>query len=103
MEQTETEKCLNNPKFRRLVRAKGRFSLLFTAFITFEYILYASAVAFAPAFMARSVEGGAMTYGILSAIGVIISGMICSGIYIWWANRHFDVLKEDLLRDMGHE
>lgn len=104
MKQSETEKCLAHPKFRQLVRARGRFSLLFSVVVTLGYAVYVFGIAFAPAVMSRTIEdGGSMTYGILGAILVIIAGMIFSGIYIWWANRHFDVLQQDLLKDLGYE
>jgi len=104
MQQTDTEKCLNHPGFKRLVRVRGRVSLWFSVMITFGYGLYVFGIAFFPGVMSRPVrDGGSMTYGILGAVAVIIAGMICSGIYIWWANRHFDVLRRDLLKDLGYE
>lgn len=104
MSQPETEKCLANPKFKQLVHARGRFSLMFTLIITAGYSIFVLGMSYAPGFMSRPLgEGGSMTYGILIGVLVIISGIVCSGIYTWWANRHFDVLKAELLKDLGDE
>jgi len=100
----QTERCFAHPKFKRLVRTRGRVSLLFSVVITLGYGLYVAGMAFAPAFMSRPLEdGGSITYGILSAIVVIVTGMISSGLYIWWMDRHFDVLKQELLKELGYE
>lgn len=104
MSQPETEKCLAHPKFKQLVRARGRFSLLFSLIITAGYGIYVLAMSFAPGFMSSPMqEGSSMTYGILIALLVIVCGMVCSGIYIWWANKKFDVLRRELLEDLGYE
>ena len=104
MSQVETEKCLNHPKFKQLVRARGRFGLLFSVFIFASYGIYVLGMSFAPGFMSRSLmEDGSMTYGILIAVLVIISGTVCSGFYTWWAARNFDILKAELLKELGHE
>lgn len=104
MSQSVTEKCLAHPKFKQLVRTRGRFSLLFSLIVTAGYGIYVLGMAFAPGFMSSSMEEGhSMTYGILIALLVIISGMVSSGIYIWWSSRKFDVLKAELLKDLGYE
>lgn len=104
MSQTETERCLNHPKFKQLTHSRGRFSLLFSLIITVAYSIFVLGMSFAPGFMSSPLkEGGSMTYGILIAVLVILTGMICSGIYTYWANKKFDVLKRELLKDLGHE
>lgn len=104
MSSPETEKCLAHPKFKQLTRARGRFSLMFSLIIMAVYSIYVLGMAFTPGFMSSPLqEGHSLTYGILIALLVIISGMVCSGIYIWWANKNFDVLKAELLKDLGHE
>lgn len=104
MSHSKTEECLAHPKFKQLVHARSRFNILFSLIITLGYAVYVLGMCFAPGFMSRPLtQDGTMTYGILIAILVIISGMVCSGIYTWWANRNFDVLKQELLKDLGYE
>ncbi len=104
MSQSETEKCLANPKFKQLTQSRGWFSLIFSLIITVGYSVFVLGMSYAAGFMSSPLtEGSSMTYGILIAVLVIIIGMVCSGIYTWWANRHFDVLKVELLKDLGHE
>lgn len=104
MSQSETEKCLAHPKFQQLVRARSRFSLLFSLIIAVGYAIYVLGMSFAPGFMSSPLSAGSsLTYGIVIAVLVIISGMVFSGIYTWWANKKFDRLNRELLKDLGHE
>ncbi len=103
MSPTETEKCLNHPKFKELIRARRRFGLVFSLIIAVGYAVYVLGMSFAPGFMSQSPGSGSMTYGIIIGVLVIISGMVCSGIYTWRANRYFDVLNGELRKELGHE
>ena len=104
MSPSETEKCLSHPKFKQLTHARGRFSYIFSLIITVGFGFYVWATAYAPEFMASPLQDGkSMTYGILAAVLMIVLGMVSSGIYTWWANRHFDVLRDELLKELGHE
>ncbi|MCK5424205.1 MAG: DUF485 domain-containing protein [Emcibacter sp.] len=104
MSQSVTEKCLAHPKFKQLIHDRSRFSWMFSLIIVVGYGFYVLGMAYAPGFMSSPLrEGSSMTYGILTALLVIISGMVCSGIYTWWSNRNFDELKAELLEDLGHE
>ncbi len=104
MSQLETEKCLNHPRFKQLTRARAWFSLSFSLVIAVIYGIYVLGMSYAPDLMARPViEGGAMTYGIFIAMLSIINGIICAGAYTWWANRKFDLLNQELLKELGHE
>jgi len=103
MSQSETGKCLNHPKFKQLTHARARFNLIFSLIITVSYGLYVLGMSYVPGFMAHPLrEGGNVTYGILIAILVILIGMVSAGIYTWWANRRFDALKSELLKDPGY-
>ncbi|WP_339862915.1 DUF485 domain-containing protein [Paremcibacter congregatus] len=103
MSQDPTARCLQHPKFKQLVHARGRFSLIFTLVILGGYSLYVLGMSFAPAFMAAPFrDGGHVTNGIVLAILVILNGMVCAGIYSWWANRRFDAIRKELREDLGH-
>lgn len=104
MSQPDTDKCLNHPKFKQLSRERNRFSFTLTLIIVIGFGIYVMGMSYAPEFMASPIEEGrSTTYGILIAILVILVGMVCSGFYTWWANRKFDVLKKELLKDLGYE
>lgn len=103
MSQDPTERCLQHPKFQQLVRARGRFSWIFTLIILLGYGIYVLGMSFTPGFMAAPIQdGGHVTYGILIAVLVIVNGMVCAGAYTWWANRRFDALRKELREDLGH-
>lgn len=66
--------------------------------IYFGYILL---IAFDRSFLARPIGGGTTTLGIPIGIGVIVSGILLTWIYVARANRRFDALTRELLRDAG--
>ncbi len=104
MSPSETEKCLSHPKFKQLTHTRGRFGVIFSLIIMVGFGFYVLATAYAPEFMANPLyEGESITYGILMAVFMILLGMVTSGIYTWWANRYFDVLRDELLKELGHE
>lgn len=104
MSKLDTDTFLNNPDFQRLVKLRGRVSQVFSLIIVIGYGIYILGTAFAPGFMSRPItEGGSLTYGIVIAILVILLGMVTSGIYTWWANTKFDVMKQELLKELGYE
>lgn len=100
----DAEKYLIHPKFKQLVTARHRVSLSLTLIIILGYGTYVLGMSFASDFMARPLQSNSsITYGLLIAVLVICNGMISSGLYIWWANRKFDTLKQEFLDDVGHE
>lgn len=104
MSKLDADTFLNNPDFQQLVKRRNLVSLAFSLIIVTGYGIYVLGMAFAPGFMSRPIaEGGSLTNGIVIAILVILLGMVTSGIYTWWANKKFDVMKKDLLRELGYE
>jgi uncharacterized membrane protein (DUF485 family) len=55
--------------------------------VYFGYILL---VAFAKAWLGRSLAGGATSIGIVVGFGVILLAIALTGFYVWRANREFD-------------
>ncbi len=65
--------------------------------VFFGYILL---IAFNKAFLARPiVDGGTTSIGIPLGIGVILVGIILTGIYVRRANREFDPIVDSLRED----
>ena len=104
MSKLDTDTFLNNPDFQRLVKRRNLVSLVFSVIIIIGYGIYMLGMAFAPGFMSRPISDiGSLTNGIVIAILVILLGMVTSGIYTWWANKKFDVMKKELLKELGYE
>jgi uncharacterized membrane protein (DUF485 family) len=89
----------SSPKYQQLVRERSRFAWTLTIAMLVIYFGYILLIAFDPEFLARPVAGGTMTIGIPMGLGVIIVGIILTGIYVRRANRHFDQLTRELVEE----
>lgn len=98
--KTWDNKILNDPTFRKLYRQKKTISFVLTLFIVGIYIVYILIDAFDREFLAYKASGG-ITLGIILGIGIIIIGWIATGIYVWWANKKYDLLLEKIKRMTG--
>lgn len=88
-----------SPKYQQLVRERSRFAWTLTVVMLVIYFGYILLIAFNREFLAQPVAGGTMTIGIPMGIGVIVVGIILTGIYVRRANRHFDQLTRDLVEE----
>lgn len=89
----------SSPKYQQLVRERSKFAWTLTIAMLVIYFGYILLIAFNPEFLAQPVAGGTMTIGIPVGIGVIIVGIVLTGIYVRRANRHFDQLTRDLVEE----
>jgi uncharacterized membrane protein (DUF485 family) len=90
-----------SPDYQRLVRERGRLSWLLTTIMLAVYFGYILLIAFSPQFLARPIGGGVTTVGIPIGIGVILIGIVLTGIYVHRANRRFDGLEHALRSEAG--
>jgi uncharacterized membrane protein (DUF485 family) len=80
------------PHYQQLLRERARFSWMLTLIMLIVFFGYILLIAFAPAVLARPIGGGTTTVGIPVGIGVILFGILLTGIYVHHANRRFDPL-----------
>lgn len=104
MSKSLTEACLAHPKFKQLVRYRGRLSFIFSLLIFVGYGIFVIGMAYFPSWMATPiVANSSITYGILIGLFMIIFGVLISWLYMILANRDFDVLKQQLLEEFDYE
>ena len=87
-----------SPKYQQLVRERSRFSWSLTAIMLAIYFGYIQLIAFAPDLLARRISG-TTTLGIPLGIGVIVSGVLLTAIYVRRANSHFDPMLREILEE----
>lgn len=79
-----------DPRYRALVARRARFTWVLTAVMLAIFFGYILLIAFDKALLARPIGDGATTLGIPIGIGVIVAGILLTGIYVRRANRDFD-------------
>ena len=80
-----------SPAFQELERTRGSLGLTLTIVMLAIYFGFVGLVAFAPALMGTPVLG-VMTLGFPLGLGVILSAILLTGLYVLRANSAFDTL-----------
>jgi uncharacterized membrane protein (DUF485 family) len=77
-------------QYQQLLRERARFSWILTVIMLIVFFGYILLIAFAPDLLARPIGNGTTTVGIPVGIGVILCGILLTGVYVRHANRRFD-------------
>lgn len=94
------EELLDAPEFHALTRSKNKVSLILTMAMLAVYFGFIFLIAFRRDLVGSFVTAN-MTWGIPMGLGVIASAWVLTGIYVFWANRKYDVMVENLRRKWG--
>lgn len=94
------ERIRANPKYLRLVQARGRFGWILTILMLIVYYGYIALIAFDKEFLAQPIGTGVTTLGIPIGVGVILFAIIITSIYVHRANTEFDALTEEILKEV---
>jgi len=88
-----------HPKYRELVRSRSRFGWALTAVMLAVYFAYVLLIAFDKELLRRPIGDGVTSVGIPLGFGIIILGVLLTGVYVWQANRRFDALLEAIVAE----
>ncbi|QCR34866.1 DUF485 domain-containing protein [Nissabacter sp. SGAir0207] len=88
-----------DPRFRELVRKRGRFAWLLSIITLVLYVSFILLIAFDPQWLGTPIgTDTVITRGIPVGIGLILISFILTGIYVFRANGEFDRLTQELVR-----
>ena len=90
---------LADPRYRKLVARRGRFTWALTLVMLAAYFGYILLIAFDKAVLARPIGGGVTSLGIPVGVGIILLAIVLTGLYVRRANRDYD----PLVRALGDE
>lgn len=91
MTEEHIARIANDPRYRRLIRARGRFGWLLAAIMLSAYFGFVLLIAFDKAFLARPVvAGGVTSLGIVIGFAIILLAIVLTGLYVARANRDYD-------------
>ena len=98
MSDPRLDRIRQDPRFKQLCQSRSRLAWALSAIVLAIYLAFILLVAFGGAFMsAPLVAGGVTTVGIVVGVGVILSAIVLTAIYVWKANTVFDDLTHQLL------
>lgn len=97
--ETALRQVAASQRYRQLIRERSRFSWMMTALMLVVFFGYILLIAFAPGMLARPIGEGATTLGIPLGIGVILFGIVLTGVYVHRANSRFDPLIRQIVEE----
>jgi len=86
------DEILADPRYQRLLKRRGRFTWTLSIIMLVAYFGYVALIAFDKAVLARPIGGGVTSLGIPIGVGIILLGILLTGIYVRRANKEFDPL-----------
>ena len=96
MDDAHLKRIEANPDFIELVRSRRTFGWTLTAIMLVIYYGYIALVAYDKPLIAQPLFG-AVTVGLVIGIGVIVSAVLLTGIYVLRANGKFDELSRRIV------
>ena len=96
MDDAHIKRIEANPDFIELVRSRRTFGWTLTSIMLVIYYGYIALVAYDKPLIAQPLFG-AVTVGLVIGIGVILSAVLLTGIYVLRANSKFDELSRRII------
>ncbi len=88
-----------NPKYQELKRKRSSFGWWLTLLMMVVYYGYIALIAWNKPFLAQPLGAGVTSLGVPIGMGVIVFTVVVTGIYVRKANREFDALTHDILKE----
>lgn len=88
----ETDRILRDPDFQTLVRERTGFGWTMSVAMLVVYLAFVFLSAFGKGFMASTVGGGSISWGIVLGLFTIVFAFALTGVYVSRANGRFDEL-----------
>jgi uncharacterized membrane protein (DUF485 family) len=98
--QLSFDKIKSHPKYAELISKRSHLAWSLAALMLIIYYGFILVIAFAPQFLATPLSAGSVTtIGLPIGVGVILSAIVLTGIYVYRANTEFDELTRDLIEE----
>jgi uncharacterized membrane protein (DUF485 family) len=89
-----------NPKYHRLVSTRSVYSIIMTICVMVVYYGYILLIAFNKEWLGTKLAAGMTTsVGIPLGVGVIVTTIILTNIYVRRANTEFDTLNAEIIKE----
>lgn len=101
MQKDIVQKVLEHPKYAELVKRRTRISMVFFAVALVIYAGFILTLAYMPELFAQPLgESWTMSVGVFTGVLVVFSAVIMIALYVYFSNKVFDPLLEQVMRDV---
>ncbi|MBV8686290.1 MAG: DUF485 domain-containing protein [Alphaproteobacteria bacterium] len=101
MRDERLARAAQDPRYRALVRRRGRFAAGLTLVMLAAYFGYVLLIAFDKPLLARPIGHGVTSLGIPLGVGIILLAVALTGLYVRRANRDYDAVTAALRAEAG--
>lgn len=94
------EKIQNNPKYLELVHRRNSLGWSLSAVVCILYFGFTLMIAYTPDILTAPIAtDSVIPMGMLIGLGVILASCATTGIYVYLANKTFDPIIEEIVRE----
>ncbi len=97
MDAYDVTRIRNSPSFLELERKRNSFSAVLCVLMLAIYFGFIFLVAFAHDVVAQPINGGPLTLAFPIGIGVMVSAVVLTAVYVVRANGEFDRLTREIV------
>lgn len=90
-----------HPKYHELRQKRGSLGWILTVVMLAVYYGYIALIAFDKPFLAQPLGSGVTTLGIPIGMGVIVFTIVITGLYVRRANKEYDRLTAELMKEVA--
>ncbi len=88
----------DDPRFHELENKRGLFSWSLASIVLISYFSFIMIIAFFPMVFAQTISpNSSITWGIPVGLFVIVISFLLTGIYVYRANREFDLISKEIV------
>jgi len=92
-------KIQNNPKYLELVHRRNTLGWTLSAIVCVLYFGFTLMIAYAPGILTAPIGDSVVPQGMLIGVGIILASCVLTGIYVFMANKTFDPIIEEIVRE----
>lgn len=92
----------HDPALKRLAKMRWRVALLLTAVMLVVYFGFIALTAYGKQAMGSVIVDG-LSVGVLLGAVVIVAAFVLTGVYVRWANAHYDPELRQIQRSIADE
>ncbi|WP_300704064.1 DUF485 domain-containing protein [uncultured Campylobacter sp.] len=87
-------------RLKNFVTLRNKVSLVLSIVILIAYYVFVLGVGLFPEVLAFSIGPSSISLGIIYGISIIVLSILATGLYTFFANKHFDKVQSEVIEDL---
>ena len=88
-----------NPKYLELVQRRNTLGWTLSAIVCVLYFGFTLMIAYTPGILTAPIGDTVIPLGMLIGVGIILASCVLTGVYVFLANKTFDPIIEEIVRE----